>query len=225
MLIMRLRSRRRPQRILRDTWRWAQLWLRRRQETMAIGDGKRFLEIGPGARPIPGFESLNIVSDGFSDYLGNASNTLPFDDDSFDLIYASHILEHVPWTHTVKTLQEWRRVLKPGGSLEVWVPDGLKICRHFVYSEDGDLKFTAPDGWYRFNDKKDACVWANGRIFTYGDGNGTLGHWNWHLALFSPRYLNKVLSEAGFRDIKYLNPFQVRADDHGWINLGMTGVK
>jgi predicted SAM-dependent methyltransferase len=185
----------------------------------------RYLEIGPGDRPLPGFESLNIAKDDFSAHIANAANTLPFEDDSFDLIYASHILEHVPWTHTVQALCEWRRVLKSGAAIEVWVPDGLKICRQFVLSEDSGDPFSAPDNWYKYNDDKDACVWANGRIFTYGDGNGTLGHRNWHLALFSPRYLEKVLRQAGFRDIQRMSINQVRGHNHGWINLGMTGVK
>jgi SAM-dependent methyltransferase len=190
-----------------------------------VENAPRRLEIGPGPNPIQGFESLNIVSDGFSDHIANAAHELPFQDQTFDIIYASHILEHVPWTHTVRTLKEWHRVLKIGGVLEVFVPDGLKIARRFVYAEDAGDKFEAPDEWYRFNPEKDACVWANGRIFTYGDGEGTLGHPNWHLALFSPRYLRKCLDQAGFIDIHQMDHKRVRGWDHGWINLGMCGSK
>lgn len=45
---------------------------------------------------------------------------LPFDDDSYDLIYASHVLEHIRNDH--KAIAEIRRVLAPGGMAILPVP-------------------------------------------------------------------------------------------------------
>ncbi len=187
----------------------------------------RKLEIGPGAQRIEGFESLNIEPGPHIDHVADAAGTLPFDDGTFTLIYASHILEHVPWYLTEQALREWVRVLQPGGLLEVWVPDGLKIARAFVDAEDGVEDRTINDGWYRFNPERDPCVWAAGRVFTYGDGppNANYASPNWHRALFSPRRLEKVMRDAGLVDVQRLDRSQVRADDHGWINLGFRGVK
>lgn len=64
----------------------------------------RYLEIGPGPQAISGFESVNIVDDGFS-HVANAMNELSFSDDTFSIVYASHMLEHVPWTHTILALK------------------------------------------------------------------------------------------------------------------------
>lgn len=48
------------------------------------------------------------------------TNKLPFENDTFDLIVANHVLEHVPnWFESFK---EMARVLKPGGIIEVWIP-------------------------------------------------------------------------------------------------------
>jgi ubiquinone/menaquinone biosynthesis C-methylase UbiE len=39
------------------------------------------------------------------------------------MIYASHVLEHLTMNDSRKALKEWLRVLKPGGYLDVAVPD------------------------------------------------------------------------------------------------------
>ena len=45
---------------------------------------------------------------------------LTFPDESFDLLTASDVLEHLP--DEAAALREWRRILKPGGVLIVFVP-------------------------------------------------------------------------------------------------------
>jgi SAM-dependent methyltransferase len=185
----------------------------------------RMLEIGPGPKRISGFETLNIVYGGNVDYIWDASKKLPFDNETFDLIYASHILEHVPWYQTDVALAEWVRILKRGGHLEVWVPDGLKICKALVDFELNDENYIDKDGWYHFNEEKSPYKWASGRIYTYGDGTGNPNDPNWHRALFTPRYLKQVLENAGLHYIRRMNGNEVRGHDHGWINLGMTGTK
>ena len=40
---------------------------------------------------------------------------LPFDDDSFDLVYANFVVEHL--ARPERAFSEWRRVLRPGGTL------------------------------------------------------------------------------------------------------------
>lgn len=185
----------------------------------------RSLEIGPGAKRLAGFETLNITGGPQVDYIGDATGGLPFPADTFDLLYASHILEHTAWYRSVDVLKEWIRVLKPGGTLEIWVPDGLKIAEAFVMAErSGSVDFHC-DGWWRFNEAKDPCRWVSGRIFSYGDGTGAPGHFNWHLGLFSERYLQALMRKAGLTDIRRMNRDEVRGHDHGWINLGVCGRK
>ena len=186
----------------------------------------RYLEIGPGTEPLSGFEVLNIQDAPFVDYIVDISRAnTPFTDNSFDLIYCSHVLEHIPWYETEKVLKELNRILKPGGALEVWVPDGLKICKTFVEFEEHSIDNTSKDGWYRFNEDKDPCRWTSGRVFTYGDGKGSLCHHNWHRALFSERFLRKLFAQTGFTDIQLMDRKEVRGYDHGWINLGVKGIK
>lgn len=185
----------------------------------------RLLEIGPGSKRLPSFETLNAVGGPHIDYVADAAHRLPFATDTFELIYGSHVLEHIPWYRTVEVLKEWIRILKPGGHLEIWVPNGLAICQAFVAAENTGARDFEQDGWYRFNPDRDPCTWASGRIFSYGDGTGRKDDFNWHFALFSPRFLRAAMEEAGLVDIEALPREAVRGYDHGWINMGFRGTK
>lgn len=197
-------------------------WLRTRRRQAWTG---RRLEIGPGTRRIEGFETLNIEGGKDVDYVLDATRRLPFRDNSFELIYASHVLEHVPWYQTDNVLREWIRILVPGGQIEIWVPDAFLICRTLVEVELGGDGEIERDGWYRFNEEKDPYKWTSGRIFSYGDGTGNPSSPNWHRALFTPLSLEACLVRAGLSNVRRLRHEEVRGYDHGWLNLGFVGTK
>jgi predicted SAM-dependent methyltransferase len=48
---------------------------------------------------------------------------IPFPDGEFDVIYHSHVLEHLDRSATLPFLRECQRVVKPGGVVRVVVPD------------------------------------------------------------------------------------------------------
>ncbi|CAB1128376.1 conserved protein of unknown function [Candidatus Hydrogenisulfobacillus filiaventi] len=57
---------------------------------------------------------------------------LPFPDDHADVVRASHVLEHFAPAEVPAVLQEWGRVLKPGGVLTVITPDLAHTCRAYT---------------------------------------------------------------------------------------------
>ncbi|MBQ8847519.1 MAG: methyltransferase domain-containing protein [Candidatus Gastranaerophilales bacterium] len=187
----------------------------------------RYLEIGPGEKRIKNFETLNAFLINETDYIGKLGKKLPFSDESFDLIYMSHVLEHVFWHKLDFTIKEINRIIKPNGIIEIWVPDGLKIAQAFCDAENNINSDYQKDGWYRFNEQKDSCVWFNGRMFAYGDGrtSDANNHYNVHLSTFSYRYLSELLEKNGFINIEKMNNSDCRGYDHGWINLGIRAVK
>jgi len=185
----------------------------------------RKLEIGPGLKKLPDFEALNIIDGENVEYIHDITKTFPFKDYTFDIIYASHVLEHVPWYLQKNVFKELNRILKPKGKLEIWVPDGLKIINIIYDWEYNNINNISLDGWYKYNDEKDVITWANGRIFTYGDGSGNLNHPNWHRTLFTPNFLRKKFLDAGFKDVLKMESGEERGISHGWISLGMKGVK
>jgi hypothetical protein len=101
----------------------------------------------------------------------------------------------------------------------------LKICETLLKAELGSANLIGKGGWYKFNPRKDPCLWAAGRIFTYGDGTGNPNHPNWHRAIFTPRYLKGLFEYVGLIKIKEMDHSEVRGYDHGWINLGVKGTK
>jgi predicted SAM-dependent methyltransferase len=83
----------------------------------------RKLHIG-GKTRTEGWEILNANPDPCVDHVCNANNLAQFDDNTFQVIYASHVVEHFDYTGELQnTLKEWHRVLMPGGSLYISVPD------------------------------------------------------------------------------------------------------
>jgi ubiquinone/menaquinone biosynthesis C-methylase UbiE len=185
----------------------------------------RMLEIGPGLHRIPDFETINVIDGKNVDYIVDIAKTTPFSDNSFDVIYASHVFEHVPWFLQKELFKEMFRILKKTGVLEVWVPDGGKIIETVYNYEQTGVNNIDKDGWYRFNDEKNVVTWANGRIFTYGDGTANLYHPNWHKTLYTPQWLTELFRQAGFSKITPMESTEVRGVSHGWINLGIKGTK
>ena len=57
---------------------------------------------------------------------------LPFDDNSFDIIFCNHVLEHI--TDDIKAMQELYRVLKPGGMGIFQIPQDLS--RSVTFEDD-----------------------------------------------------------------------------------------
>src|SRR3990167_4691591 len=173
------------------------------------------LEIGPGKDRIgPEWVTLDCVKRPNVDHVHDIEQRMPFPDGSFDLIYASHILEHVDWRKTVAVLKDLRRILRFGGSLEVWVPDARKIIRCAIQGF-----IPVEEKWRESNPDNDPWTRMQGRVFAYSKPDQQ----NWHRAAFSAEHLEKCLRRAEFSEIKPLTT--PRAENHGWINLGIKGVK
>ncbi|MHB8347816.1 MAG: class I SAM-dependent methyltransferase [Acidiferrobacterales bacterium] len=66
-------------------------------------------------------EQVSVHLADIHDFLAQAA------DGSFDVILFHHVLEHIPRTHTIALLREFRRCLSPGGYLSVKVPNALSL--------------------------------------------------------------------------------------------------
>jgi SAM-dependent methyltransferase len=82
-------------------------------------DGPVRLNIGGGETEIEGFINVDRR-------FGLEAYPLPYPDGVAEEVRASHILEHFPYAITQDVVNEWVRVLKPGGRLQIAVPDFAK---------------------------------------------------------------------------------------------------
>lgn len=89
------------------------------------------IEIGSGgAHHVKGSLLVDMV-DNFSsgkpyrvDYITDAHSLSKIEDASLDYVCASHVLEHL--TNPIKAIREWSRILRPGGTLWLKIPDKRK---------------------------------------------------------------------------------------------------
>ena len=94
----------------------------------------------------------------------------------------------------------------PGGSLEIWVPDGLKICQMIVDHSLGTKNDGFRDGWLLHNPDQNPFLWASGRLF-YGARDD---YPSWHKAVFTATYLNQLFESLGLCDIHQMSPEDFR---------------
>lgn len=152
------------------------------------------VEIGPREQPAGDENTVYVdcvARPGVSHAAVWGTDQLPFADNSVDSIYASHVIEHVPWFQVDYALSEAFRVLRPGGRLELWCPDFAALVAAYVAGA-----IPTREKWRRFNPSGDLMKWVNGRLFAYF--NETEGPENLHKSAHDFRSLSAQLAAAGF---------------------------
>jgi len=88
-----------------------------------LGNEALYLHLGCGLVNHPKFINIDAMRAPHIHYIRNIEDLSLFKDNSVDLIYASHCLEHFSHLRISQVLAEWYRTLKPGGILRLSVPD------------------------------------------------------------------------------------------------------
>ena len=100
----------------------------------------RMLNLGAGPNRKAGW----LTADAFkpqADIYMNVCRRFPFSDNAFDVIYSEHMLEHIHVDKVRRLLQEIYRVLKPGATFRVTVPDLEIHAKNYVA---GNSQFFSP---------------------------------------------------------------------------------
>lgn len=162
------------------------------------------LNLGSGFQPKDGW--INIDLSDHATLTLDLRQPLPFRDNSVDTIYTEHFFEHLSYaqlddstawqletptspSEALTFLRECRRVLAPGGLLDIVVPDAECIIQE--YAARRDRQFPQYDWWGpKWCDTPLHCVnyvFRQGREHKYAYDEETLG---------------RVLCDAGFRDVR-----------------------
>lgn len=190
----------------------------------------RCLDIGPGSQPaIPTspdevWESLDAYAGYNPTYLGDCRNTgLP--NDHFDIVHASHIIEHVEWHEIESTLAEWKRILKPGGRLEVWTVNASPIMERLVHYERTGEWDKGVSTWQEKLTKLNPFLHWSGRILNYSK-KGSNGDLNLHRSMYTPRFMREMFEKVGMENVRSVEHDEfARGTKHKHINMGVHAEK
>lgn len=102
-------------------------------------EGSVRLNVGCANNREPGFINLDMDPQVHPDVVWSLEALpLPFDDCTFDCIFASHVLEHVERRSIIPLIHDFHRILKPGGRLIGITPyggsdDAWEAPQHTIY--------------------------------------------------------------------------------------------
>jgi SAM-dependent methyltransferase len=111
------------------------LWLYLKNETDFFSANKNVLHFAPEQAFYKRFrklKNLNYTTTDLNSPLADIKAdicNLPFENDSYDIIFCNHVLEHIP--HDIKAMQELYRILKPGGFGVFQIPQDLNRASTF----------------------------------------------------------------------------------------------
>ncbi|MCL5128562.1 MULTISPECIES: class I SAM-dependent methyltransferase [unclassified Algibacter] len=111
------------------------LWLYLKNETDFFTAPKKVLHFAPEQCFLKRFRNLKNLDYTTTDLLSPIADVkadicdLPFEDNSYDIIFCNHVLEHIP--DDTKAMQELYRVLKPGGMGVFQIPQDLSRATTF----------------------------------------------------------------------------------------------
>lgn len=146
----------------------------------------RRLNWGCGAAGVPGWINSDIQQGPGIDISADIRDGLPLPDDCIDYIVSIHALPEIPYDDMVNTLQELRRVLKPGGILRLALPD---IDKGIDAYRNGDRDyFLVQDKYHRRLGSKFAV-----QMIWYGFSR----------SLFTKDYVEELLETARFSTVQH----------------------
>ena len=175
---------------LRGGWRLREHVARRAKPLVPkeIYASTKKLNLGSYDRKLPGYVNVDIVGDYNPDVVANVNRLSGIGDGEYDLVRASHVLEHFMYDECARVLAEWSRVLRPGGYLVVCCPD---------YIRSSWMAILAPHGFDPLSRRYCAAKhqgWIRG---LFGIGIPLPPDLR-HKTVFTERSLRGLLGQAGF---------------------------
>jgi predicted SAM-dependent methyltransferase len=164
------------------------------------------LHLGCGPRVLPGWVNIDSVPC-TADVRGDIDLTaLPWPDAAADEILSEHVFEHLSFAEERSVWQEIARVLRPGGTATLEVPDFEWVCASFLAAGDEWRDFYRvgdPDhyaGCGRSLDQR----WGILQTMFFGNQNGA---GQFHRSAYTEAKLRALAQLLGFADIQVARIF------------------
>lgn len=158
-----------------------------------VGCGQRAISILGSSLPAEGWRELRLDIDPKvdPDIVASMTDMAPVPDGSVDAVWSSHNLEHLDPHEAPVALREFLRVLKPGGTLLLTVPD-LQAVAKLVAEERLD------ETLYQSNN---GPILPLDVVYGYGPALAAGNRFMAHRSGYTPNLLGRLLQEAGFEPV------------------------
>jgi predicted SAM-dependent methyltransferase len=156
----------------------------------------RKLQLGSGSNLYEGWLNTDVVDFKRKNdvvYL-DARKPFPLPDDSFDVVFSEHMIEHISFPDALQCLRECARILRPGGKIRIATPSLRRLVALYD-DEQSDLQQRYVR-WATDVFVPDADVYLPGFVV-----NNFFRNWG-HQFIFDEDTLGYALERAGFRDVK-----------------------
>ena len=137
------------------------------------------LHLGCGKKHIPGFTHIDIQPNDHIDYVSIVSKLDMIENETIELIYACHLLEHFGRHECSGILEEWHKKLRKNGILRLAVPNFEACIDYYMQSNDPN----------KIN-----------KILGLVCG-GQKNEYDFHKMIYDKELLVSMLSKIGFREI------------------------
>ncbi len=134
------------------------------------------LHVGCGDVILPGWINMDLENLPGIDLKDDIRELKKIKDETCDIIYASHVLEHVGRNEFENVIKTWNKKLKVGGILRIAVPDFEKVIE-----------------WYK---KTGSILDVTGLV-----SGGQKTKYDYHQMIFDKKFLSQVLKKCGFNNI------------------------
>ena len=158
-----------------------------------VGCGHRAIPIPGSSLPAWGWRELRLDIDPKvdPDIVASMTDMTPVPDGSVDAVWSSHNLEHLDPHEAPVALREFLRVLKPGGTLLLTVPDLQAVAKLVAEDRLDEALYECWHGPIRPLDV----------IYGYGPALAAGNRFMAHRSGYTPNLLGRLLQEAGFEPV------------------------
>lgn len=112
--------------------------LNKQSPAKRLNGGRALLNIGCGQVFHPDWTNIDLITINPLVKEVDIRRGLPYPDNTFDVVYHSHILEHLDREEVIPFLKSCFRVTKPGGIIRIATPDLEQIMRNYSLAMEGD---------------------------------------------------------------------------------------